>query len=217
MILRNVSPYCATQCRDTQHQTRYRSMNVRGSESSVTLKTYSLLHTAFRLTKHTHTRTVMKSPAHSSHYLHNPSSTFTCLLGFQNTLPPQIFNHLHETGNTQPLPHTQINTSLGDEPAGRGVRRRPAEMHDTAPHSRYTHATTHKMHLQHAGTCTNEHWNYISAPFTGPTTQHLVPPGLRSKDSSDRGRESDEGAKRGNDESNSSAPDTAKPRGSIQN
>jgi hypothetical protein len=86
MILRNVSPYCATQCRDTQHQTRYRSMNVRGSDS-VTLKDLLITSHCLQIHQaHTHTRTVMKSPAHSSHYLHNPSSIFTCLLGFQNTL-----------------------------------------------------------------------------------------------------------------------------------
>jgi len=85
----------------------------------------------------------MKPPAHSPHFLHHPS-TVTCLLGFPNTLPPQIFNHLHNAGNTQPLPHTQINTSLGDKPGGRVRGRRPAEMHDTAPHTRYTHATNTK-------------------------------------------------------------------------
>jgi len=85
----------------------------------------------------------MKPHAHSPHFLHRPS-TFTCLLGFPNTLPPQIFNHLHNAGNTQPLPHTQINTSLGDKPTGRDAGGRPAKMHDTAPHTRYTHATNTK-------------------------------------------------------------------------
>lgn len=167
-------------------------MNVRGPDSA-TLKTYSLPDTALRFSKHTQTHTVIKPSAHSSHHLQNPSSTFTCLLGFPNTLPPQIFNHLHETGNTQPLPHTQINTSLGDKPAGRGVAeeaRRDARY--SAPHSLHSRHE-HKIHLQNAGTYTNEHCNYINAPFTCPTKQHLVPPGLRSKDSSDRGRESDEG------------------------
>jgi hypothetical protein len=157
----------------------------------------------------------MKPPAHSPHFLHHPS-TFTCLLGFPNTLPPQIFNHLHNAGNTQPLPHTQINTSLGDKPAGRGAEEAGRDARYSAPHSVHSRHE-HKIHLQYAGTCTNKHCNYISAPLTGPTTQHLFPPGLRSQDSSNSGRERGKGAKGSNDEGYSSAPDAAKPRGSVQN
>jgi hypothetical protein len=89
-------------------------------------------------------------------------------------------------------------------------------MHDTAPHTRYTHITNTK-HIYSMPERALMSTNDIIAPLGGPDTQHLVPPGLRSEDSFGEGESVIKGRREEMTTSDSSAADAAKPRGSVEN
>jgi hypothetical protein len=90
-------------------------------------------------------------------------------------------------------------------------------MHDTAPHTRYTHATNTKYIYSTPERALMSTVTILVHPSQAQRHSTCSHPDCDLRIRLTEGRECDKGAKGGNDESNSSAPDAAKPRGSVQN